>query len=77
MDVRIGVTQAKELQIELSDDADRDALIGDVEKALASAEAILWVTDRKGRRFGVPSSKVAYVEIGSADESHRVGFGAR
>lgn len=77
MDVRIGVTQAKELQVELGDDADRDKLVSDIETVLAGGDGVLWVTDRKGRRFGVPAAKVAYVEIGGPDETHRVGFGAR
>jgi hypothetical protein len=37
---------------------------------------MLWLTDRKGRRVGVPAAKLAYVEIGSASDERRVGFGA-
>ena len=33
------------------------------EAALAERRAILWLTDRKGRRVGVPVAKVAYVEV--------------
>lgn len=76
MDVRIGVTYTpKELEVELSDDTDRDQLVQDVEAALGKAEGVLWLTDRKGRRVGVPSSKVAYVEVGSPADERRVGFG--
>ena len=35
---------------------------------------MLGLTDDKGRRFVVNSTKIAYVEIGVAD-SRRVGFG--
>jgi hypothetical protein len=35
----------------------------------------LWLTDRRGRQYGVPADKVAYVEIGSTDKSRRIGFG--
>ena len=78
MDVRIGVTQSpKELQIELSDDVDADKLVAEIETAMANEAAIVWLTDRKGRRYGVPSAKVAYVEIGTPDTSHHVGFGVR
>jgi hypothetical protein len=77
MDVRIGVIQtAKEIDIELADDADPAKIAADVEAALKDDDNVLWLTDRKGRRFAVPSSKVAYVEIGAPGEARRVGFGA-
>lgn len=76
MDVRIGIVQTvKELEIELGDDADRDAIIADIESAL-SGDSVLWLTDRKGRRVGVPATKVAYVEVGAPSSDRRVGFGA-
>jgi hypothetical protein len=77
LDVRIGIIQtAKELDVELGDGAARDEVIAQIEKALADADAVLWLTDKRGRRIGVPSSRVAYVEVGESDE-RRVGFGAR
>lgn len=76
MDVRIGVTQhPRELDVELADDTDRDELTRTIEEALADDDKVLWLTDRKGRRVGIPSAKVAYIEIGGAEE-RRVGFGA-
>jgi hypothetical protein len=78
MDVRVGVTHTpKELHVELTDDTDQGAVIADVEAALASQDGVLWLTDRKGRRIGVPAAKVAYVEIGSPNEERRVGFSSR
>ena len=78
MDVRIGVTQiAKELHLEMADDVDRDKLVADIEAQIASPEGVLWLTDRKGRRVGVPAAKLAYIEVGHPDEGHRVGFGTR
>jgi hypothetical protein len=75
MDVRIGVTHTpREIEVEL-DDADGDKLVKDVEAAVAEGSNMLWVTDRKGRRVGIPAGKVAYVEIGSPSEDRRVGFG--
>ena len=77
MDVRIGITQApKELEVELPDDVDRDALLGDIEKALDTGDGVLWLTDRRGRRVAVPVVKVAYVEVGAPTPDRRVGFGA-
>jgi hypothetical protein len=36
---------------------------------------VIWLTDAKGRSFGVPVDKIAYVEIGSDDSAHKIGFG--
>ncbi len=75
MDVRIGVKNSpKELEVILSEDTDSDEVREHVDKALESGST-LWLTDRRGRHVGVPSSKVAYVEIGSPDDHHRIGFG--
>jgi hypothetical protein len=74
VDVRIGVTQSpRELEIEIGDSADRDQIVEAVEAAMADDSRVLWLTDRKGRRYGVPSGKVAYIEIGESEE-RRVGF---
>ena len=76
MDVRIGITQApRELEIELPDDADVDAIVKQIESSLESGAGVLWLTDRKGRRVAVPAGKVAYVEMGSPEDERRVGFG--
>ncbi len=78
MDVRVGVTQTpKEIHIELADDAEQAKIVADVEAALADGSGVLWLTDRKGRRVGVPAAKLAYVEIGSPSEERRVGFASR
>ncbi|HUQ40312.1 MAG TPA: DUF3107 domain-containing protein [Acidimicrobiales bacterium] len=77
MEVRIGVTYTpKEIELDLGDDADRDGLMKDVDAALGKETNVLWVTDRRGRKVGVPSTKIAYVEIGSPHDDRRVGFGA-
>ena len=76
MDVRIGVTYSpKELELELGDEADPDKLKAEIDDALSGSGA-LWLTDRRGRQVAVPIDKVAYVEIGSPDDAHRIGFGA-
>jgi Protein of unknown function (DUF3107) len=77
VDVRIGVTYTpKEIEVELSDDTDRDQLIATIEEAVSAEGKVLWLTDRRGRRVGVPSSKLAYVEIGADAGDRRVGFAA-
>ena len=77
MDVRIGITHTpKELEVELPEDADRDKVVADIEKLLKTGDGVLWLTDRKGRRVGIPVVKVAYVEVGAPSSDRRVGFGA-
>ena len=77
MEVRIGVTYtAKEIEVELADDTNRDELVSAVEAAMGRENAMLWLTDRRGRKVGVPASKVAYVDIGADASERRVGFAA-
>jgi hypothetical protein len=78
MEIRIGIVQSmKELDVELPDDADRDEVMKEVEQVLAGdGDKILWLVDRKGRRVGVPASRIAYVELGTPASERVVGFGA-
>ena len=76
MDVRIGIIQTvKELDIELPAGVKHEDVVADVEKALGQPDGILWLTDKRGRKVAIPSSKIAYVEVGGATEDRRVGFG--
>ncbi len=78
VDVRIGIIQtAKELDIELGDNASSDEILATIERALGEPEGVLWLTDKRGRRVGVPSAKVAWVEVVTSSDERRVGFGAR
>jgi hypothetical protein len=77
VDVRIGVTYTgKEIELEMADDASRDDVRAQVEQAVGNGGTVLWLTDKRGRSVGVPSDKVAYIEIGSPGDDRRVGFGA-
>lgn len=74
MDVKIGVVYTpKELILEV--EGDPAEVKAAIEAALADATPVLWLADAKGRWYGVPTDKVAYVEIGSDDAAKRVGFG--
>ena len=75
MEIRIGVSQSiKEIDLDLGD-VDRDKVLADITKTLADDDAVLWLTDKKGKTVGVPAAKVAYIEIGSvAADERRVGF---
>jgi len=75
VDVRIGVTQApRELIVEIPDD-ERDDAVKAVEAALNGDVEVLWLTDKRGKRIGVPTAKLAYVEVGTNDGDRRIGFG--
>jgi hypothetical protein len=76
MEVKIGVIYtAKELVVESVDEP--DAVRSAIDDALAQSEPVLWLTDEKGRRVGIPTDKIAYVEIGSDADARPVGFGRR
>ena len=74
MEVRIGVTYTpKEIEVELDDDADAASLRKDIEQAVSNDDSVLWLQDKRGRIIGVPSDKIAYVDINPREE-RRVGF---
>jgi hypothetical protein len=47
---------------------------GLVEEAVAGKSKVLWLSDTRGRRVGVPTEKLAYVEVGEEHPDKRVGF---
>jgi len=71
VEVKIGVQHAsRELVI------DTDASSDEIEKAVTQAlekQALLTLSDSKGRRVVVPTDRLAYVEIGSPTLG-QVGF---
>lgn len=75
MEIRIGVTYSpKEIEIDLADDVSGDELVEQISASVGEEGTMLWLTDRKGRRVGVPTAKLAYVEIGAPRSDRRVGF---
>ncbi len=75
MDVKIGVVYTpKELLIELPGGA--DDVRATIDAALAAKQPLVWLTDSKGRRVGVPTDKIAYVEVAADAGGRKVGFGA-
>lgn len=72
MEVKIGIADSpRELVVSSAQSPDEvDELITE---ALGSSEGLLRLVDEKGRRYVIPSVKVAYVEIAPAD-ARRVGF---
>jgi hypothetical protein len=77
VDVRIGITQApREIEVELTESISADELVAEVDAAVERASGMLWLTDKRGRRIGIPAAKLAYIELDTATETRRVGFGA-
>jgi hypothetical protein len=75
MEVRIGVVYtARELVLET--DESPDAVERAVETAMGG-QKMLWLTDSKGRRVGVPTERIAYVEVAADAGERQVGFGVR
>lgn len=74
IEVRIGILESpKELQLEF--DGEVEALTEQIASAVESGSGILWLSDQKGRRVGIPAGKLAYVEM--IDTGARpLGFGA-
>ncbi|MFM9034362.1 MAG: DUF3107 domain-containing protein [Mycobacterium sp.] len=74
MEVKIGVSDSpRELVFNSPDTPEQ--VEHHIRAAIAEGEnAILSLTDDKGKRLLVQTAKIAYVEIGAAD-ARRVGFG--
>ena len=73
MEVKIGITDSpRELAFNSTQSpTDVEELIT---AALKGDAGVLALTDDKGKRFLVQTTRIAYVEIGAAD-GRRVGFG--
>lgn len=77
MDVRIGVSQhPREIEVEMADGTSADELVARVDAAIEKSSGMLWLTDKRGRKVGVPAAKLAYMELDTGAETRRVGFGA-
>jgi hypothetical protein len=75
MEVRIGVVySARELTVDTDDSV--DTVAATIESAVGNGDSLLWLTDTKGRRIGVPVDKIAYVEVAADAGGRKVGFGA-
>ncbi len=72
MEIKIGIQETpRELVVSSSQTPDEvDALISD---ALGSDDGLLRLTDDKGRKYIVPSDRIAYIEIAPSDV-RKVGF---
>lgn len=72
MDIKVGfVDTARELTI--STDLAQDEVSEKVSAALSDDAGIFDLKDKKGRRYLIRSSRIAYVEVG-VPAHHSVGF---
>ena len=70
MEVRIGVIYTpKEISIEV--DSSPDDLIKAINAAMKDDDAMVWLNDISGRKVGIPSKRLAYVEIPNGLDSDR------
>ena len=72
MEIKIGVADSPhDLTVSTSDSPDQVEAL--VIEAMRNAQGMLTLVDDKGRRYMVPTSRIAYIEIGPAD-TRRIGF---
>ncbi|WP_375426601.1 DUF3107 domain-containing protein [uncultured Friedmanniella sp.] len=73
MEIKVGIQHVnREVVVETTETA------AAVERAFAEAigsEGVFTVTDERGRRVLIPSSKIAYVDLGE-EHARKVGFGS-
>jgi len=69
--IRFGMISAREVELEV--DAHQDVAEA-FALAMGAGEAILWITDLRGHRYGVVLDKVAFLEVEKA-RPREVGFG--
>ncbi len=73
VEVKIGITDSPRELVLAS--AQTPAEVEElVSAALGEGSGLLRLSDERGRRFLIHTTKIAYVEIGAAD-ARRVGFG--
>lgn len=76
LDVRIGIADSpREIEIEAEDDVTQGDVEKLIEEGITKGLSIIWLADKRGKKVGVPASKIAYVEIGPNKADRRVGFG--
>jgi hypothetical protein len=76
MEIRIGVIYtARELVVDVVETPEQ--VTKAIEDAIAGDSSMLWLTDKKGKQVGVPTDKIAFVEVASDAGDRQVGFGIR
>ena len=72
MEIKVGIQHvSREVVVETTETA------ADVERAFSEAidnQGVFTLSDERGRRVLIPSSKIAYVDLGE-EHARKVGFG--
>jgi len=77
VDVRIGIAESPQIiEVEMAEDADREAIQAQVQSVLTGEVAVLTLEDRRGKELNIASARVAWVELGTVSDERRIGFGA-
>lgn len=73
MKIRIGVAESEKIiEVEVEDAADFEASMS---AAFDEGTGLIWLTDTRRRRVGIPRERVAFVEIDTMSDRPAVGFG--
>jgi hypothetical protein len=73
LEIRIGVTDSqKEITLQVEDKP--EDLSMRIETSLTDGSLMIWFDDQKGKRVGVPTQKLAYIEIDAEVPPRSVGF---
>lgn len=73
MEVKIGISESPR-ELVLNSAQTPEEVEEQVRAALEKGSPVLFLTDERGRKVLIQTSKISYVEIGVADV-RRVGFG--
>ncbi|WCC79109.1 DUF3107 domain-containing protein [Cutibacterium equinum] len=74
MEIKIGIVNtAREVSIDAQDSA--ESIERQLRDSLSKPDAVLTLTDAKGRKVLVPARGIAYLDMGQP-HSRQVGFGA-
>jgi hypothetical protein len=71
--IRIGIAESeKVVEVEVEDASDFEASMS---AAFDQGNGLIWLTDTRRRRVGIPRERVAFVEIDTTSDRPAVGFG--
>jgi hypothetical protein len=74
LEIRIGVVESpKEISLQVEDKP--EDLAKRIDDSVKNNTAMMWFVDDHGKRVGIPTEKLAYVEIDPESQPRSVGFG--
>ncbi|MEX6429840.1 MAG: DUF3107 family protein [Ferrimicrobium sp.] len=77
MEIRIGLGDAmREIEVEMDEGTEQAKVIDEFTKVQSEGQALWWLTDRRGKKVGVPVAKILFIEVSPNKEQRKVGFSA-